>query len=418
MRWWPCGALIAALVFLLVVPPAVPRAAKIGAITSNKISTMTSLDQETRVREIVANTLVPEATADHAGGLASVVYIDGHALFFTYGLADQTDRRPVTPDTLFNIASVRKLFEATLVALGTLRGELRLDDPVSKYVTELHGDYIRRVTIGELATHTSGLLLATDHPPWPNESYSQAEFLDVLNMWTPGAGEQPGKQRIYTHAGYVLLQLALERRYGLPIGELIESRILKPLHMTSTLVPERGPGNRAIMTPARMRDVVQGYSDSGLPIGPPGNQQSYYDFSGTGQMFSSARDLGDLSRGLPRRRRDRSATAGRIADDAAGSVPRRPEIRTGDGLGNHRCGRRRRRRQAGRSQQCDRLYGAGAGPQGGRASARQSRRVPARDRPLPRAPGAGAIVGAALPPGPHVQSCRVMKPSKKAVSSR
>ena len=291
MRWWSCGTLIGALVFLLVVPPAVPRAAKIGAITSNKISTMTSLDQETRVREIVANTLVPEATADHAGGLASVVYIDGHALFFTYGLADQTDRRPVTPDTLFNIASVRKLFEATLVALGTLRGELRLDDPVSKYVTELHGDYIRRVTIGELATHTSGLLLATDHPPWPNESYSQAEFLDVLNMWTPGAGEQPGKQRIYTHAGYVLLQLALERRYGLPIGELIESRILKPLHMTSTLVPERGPGNRAIMTPARMRDVVQGYSDSGLPIGPPGNQQSYYDFSGTGQMFSSARDL-------------------------------------------------------------------------------------------------------------------------------
>ena len=109
---------------------------------------------------------------------------------------------------------MRKVFEAMLVALGTFRGELRLDDPVSKYVPELHGDYISRVTIGELATHTSGLLLPTDHPPWPNGSYYAAEFFAMLNAWTPQAGEQPGKQRIYTHAGYVLLQLALERRYG------------------------------------------------------------------------------------------------------------------------------------------------------------------------------------------------------------
>ncbi len=136
--------------------------------------------------------------------------------FFNYGLADEATRQPITPDLLFNVASVRKLFEATLVALGTLRGELRLDDPVSKYVPELHGDYISRVTIGQLVTHTSGLLLPTDHPPWPNESYSLAEFIAMLNAFAPHGGEQPGGQRIYTHAGYVLLQLALERRYGRP----------------------------------------------------------------------------------------------------------------------------------------------------------------------------------------------------------
>jgi beta-lactamase class C len=211
--------------------------------------------------------------------------------FFSYGLADQARKRAITSDSLFNIASLRKVFEATLVALGTLRGELRLDDPVDEYVTELHGDYIRRVTIGELASHTSGLLLATDHPPWPSGSYSLAEFLDMLNTWTPHAGEEPGKQRIYTHAGYMLLQLALERRYGLPIRELIESRILKPLGMNSTLLPDRGPDDRAVMSPELMQRAVQGYSDDGMPIGPPGDQQSYYDFSGTGQMFSSARDL-------------------------------------------------------------------------------------------------------------------------------
>jgi beta-lactamase class C len=162
---------------------------------------------------------------------------------------------------------------------------------VSKYVPELRGDYVKRVTIGELVAHTSGLLLPTDHPPWPNDSFTLQQFFGMLNTWTPQSGERPGKQRIYTHAGYVLLQLALERRYGRPIGGLIEDRILKPLGMTQTLLPERGPDNRAVMAPELLKRVVQGYSDAGLAIGPPGNQQSYYDFPGTGQMLSSARDL-------------------------------------------------------------------------------------------------------------------------------
>src|SRR5207244_9551228 len=134
------------------------------------------------------------------------------------GFADEAERRPVTSDTLFNVASVRKLFEATLVALGVLRGELRLDDPVTKYVTELHGDYVSRVTIDQLVTHTSGLLLPTDHPPWPNASYSLAELLAMLNAWGPNAGEEPGKERIYTQEGHVVRELALVHRYGIPFG--------------------------------------------------------------------------------------------------------------------------------------------------------------------------------------------------------
>lgn len=243
------------------------------------------------MRDIVMAELAPTVTADQPGGLAAALYAGRHVEFFDFGFADDATGRPVTPDTLFNLASLRKTFEATLVALGTLRGELRLDDPVTKYVAELRGDYVRKVTIGELVTHTSGLLLPTDHPPWPNDSFTQARFFEMLNAWTPPHGEQPGKQRIYTHAGYVLLQLALERRYGRPIRELIDRRVLKPLSMTSTFVPERAPDNRAIMSHEAMQRTAQGYSDQGTAIGPPGNQQSYFDFPGTGQMFSSSRDL-------------------------------------------------------------------------------------------------------------------------------
>jgi beta-lactamase class C len=248
------------------------------------------IGMDAKVRHIVAADLAPE-TKGEAGGLAVAVYVAGTTQFFNYGFADGSTKRPISSDTLFNIASLRKPFEAILVALGSLRGELSLDDPVSRYVPELRGDTIKNVTIGELATHTSGLLLPTDHPPWPNDSLNLQQFFQMLNAWTPPPGEQPGKQRIYSHAGYVLLQLALERRYGRPIGELIEDRILKPLGMNQTFLPERGPDNRAIMAPELLKRVVQGYSDTGMAIGPPGNQQSYYDFPGTGQMFSSARDL-------------------------------------------------------------------------------------------------------------------------------
>ena len=251
-----------------------------------------TMDNE--AERIVSRDIQSMAAADGSGGVAAAIHIGGHTLFLNEGFADRSNERSITSDSLFNVASVRKLFEATLVAQGVLRGELALDEPVNKYVGELQGEYIRRVTIGELATHTSGLLLPTDHPPWPNDSYSFARFIDTLNAWTPQNGEQPGKQRIYTHAGYILLQAALERRYGTPIGTLIEGRILKPLGMNSTLVPERGPDNRAIMSAQFMRRTVQGYSFDGMPIGPPGNQQSYYDFSGTGQMFSSACDLAVL----------------------------------------------------------------------------------------------------------------------------
>ncbi|HET7848471.1 MAG TPA: serine hydrolase [Pseudolabrys sp.] len=225
-------------------------------------------------------------------GAAVAVRIDGRTVFFNYGWADHASGHPVTSDSLFNLASVRKVFEAVLLAEAANRGELSLDDPVAKYVTELqHGQDIRRVTLGQLATHTSGLLLPQDHPPWPDRGYTLPEFIDTLNRWREDDEQAPGKQHIYTHAGYVLLQLALERRFGKPIAELLQKRIIAPLGLHATMLPPRGADGRAKLPPDLMARAVQGYSESGERIGEPGDQQTYYHFPGTGQMYSSARDL-------------------------------------------------------------------------------------------------------------------------------
>jgi beta-lactamase class C len=239
------------------------------------------------VERLVAQDIEAIVPADGAGGVAVVVRTEGRTLFFNYGLADLAVRRPITSDSLFNLASVRKAFEAALLAEAVKRGELALDDPVAKHVPELRqGGYVREITLGQLATHTSGLLLPTDHPPWPHYQYRLADFMRVLDNWTPEHAEEPGKQRTYTHAGYILLQVALERRFGMPIAELMHRRLLVPLGMTSTFIPERR--ELAAEFPGR---VVQGYAESGQPVGAPGDQQSYFDFPGTGQMFSSPRDL-------------------------------------------------------------------------------------------------------------------------------
>jgi beta-lactamase class C len=226
------------------------------------------------------------------GGVAAAVRIAGRTLFFNAGMADQATKRPITSDSQFNLASLGKVFDAMLLALALGEGELSLDDPVEKYVTELQqGGDIRRVTLGQLATHTSGLLLPQDHPPWPTEGYTLPEFIRVLAGWKADKRHQPGRQHIYTHAGFMLLHLALERRFQSSISGLIDARVLKPLGMADTTLPVGNQTGHARLLPALLERAVQGYSEEGEPIGTPGDVQGYYHWPGTAQMYSSARDM-------------------------------------------------------------------------------------------------------------------------------
>ncbi len=95
-------------------------------------------------------------TGKAPGGVAVAVHVDGRTLFMNFG--DAAPGRPVTSDSLFNLASIGKVFVSTLLAQAVKQGDVALDDPVAKYVTELQrGGDIKRVTLGQLASHTSGL---------------------------------------------------------------------------------------------------------------------------------------------------------------------------------------------------------------------------------------------------------------------
>jgi beta-lactamase class C len=249
-------------------------------------------DTDRAVERLVTQRIQEMLSPDGIGGAAVAVRIEGRTLFFNYGLSGPAGSQPITSDTLFNLASLRKVFEATVLADAVTRGELKLDDPVAKYVTELQqGRDIRRVTLGQLATHTSGLLLPQDHPPWPDWGYTLPAFVRTLDAWRADKDHEPGRQHIYTHSGFTLLGLALERALRTPIEDLIARRVLHPLGMTSTALPRRTATTPPRLTPQQVRRAVQGYEEDGYPIGKPGDQQTYYHWSGTSQMYSSVRDM-------------------------------------------------------------------------------------------------------------------------------
>jgi len=248
-------------------------------------------ESDADIEQLVRRHVHPALIA--AGGMAVALNIDGRTLLFNYGMADAARKQPITSDSLFNLASVGKAVIATLLAQAVKQGEVSLDDPVAKYVTELQqGGDIRKVTLGQLATHTSGLTRTPQqYEPWRRGPYTLPDFIRYLNAWKADDAHMPGKQDIYSNTGFVLLSLALQRRFNTPIAQLMEERLLAPLGMTSTALPVPRADARGQLAPELRRRAVQGYNSDAQPVGEPGQQQGIFNWPGTGQMYSSARDM-------------------------------------------------------------------------------------------------------------------------------
>jgi beta-lactamase class C len=240
---------------------------------------------QVNVEQIVAQKVQPILPENgKGGGVAVAVRINGETQFFNYGFANDARNERVTADSIFNLGSVGKLFATTTLAEAVKRGELSLDDPVAKYVTELqHGGDIRRITLGELASHTSGLPNRPgQYERWHRGKYTWPDFVRFLNSWKADPEHEPGKQYLYSDAAMVLLRIALQRRFNTPFARLMHQRITGPLGMTSTALP---------LPRDLLGRAVQGYGPQGQPIGKPGMEGGTFQWPGSGQIYSSARDM-------------------------------------------------------------------------------------------------------------------------------
>ena len=139
---------------------------------------------------------------------------------------------PITPDTLFDLASVTKVIATTTIAMILYeRGLLELEAPVSGALPEfLTGDVRRRtVTFRMLLAHSSGL-------PAYEKLFLKAKTREELlhAAYTVPLTADPGSRAAYSDIGFILLGLALERLAGEALDTFCQREIFGPLGMSNT----------------------------------------------------------------------------------------------------------------------------------------------------------------------------------------
>ncbi|MBN8469280.1 serine hydrolase [Corallococcus exiguus] len=153
-----------------------------------------------------------------------------------YGMADLEHDAPVTPRSVFSIASISKQFTAFSIGMLAQEGKLSLDDDIRKYVPELPA-YGKTITLAHLMHHTNGLReqgQLLNLAGWRGDDVStEADVLWALSRQR-GVNFEPGAEVLYGNAAYTLLAAVVKRVSGQSLRAFTDERIFKPLGMTDT----------------------------------------------------------------------------------------------------------------------------------------------------------------------------------------
>ena len=130
----------------------------------------------------------------------------------------------VTPETLFDLASLTKLFTATLAAVLFAEHEIDLDSPIGDW-SDIP-ESLSSLSARQLLTHTGGL------PPEWEEKHSKEQTVHQLLSLTPEASSLGSI--VYSCTGYSLFAYALESHFEMGLDELMASKVLIPLGLERT----------------------------------------------------------------------------------------------------------------------------------------------------------------------------------------
>jgi CubicO group peptidase (beta-lactamase class C family) len=201
--------------------------------------------------------------------------------FAAYGgtVYDAPAARPVTRSTIYDIASLTKMFTATAALALLERGLLDLDAPAAAYLPELAA---RDVLVRHLLTHTSGLdirLSALRH-------HTPADLMAAA--YAARQAHPPGAQVFYSNINSLLLGEMVARRYGAPLDVAARELITAPLGLGETgFCP--APERLARIAPTELDEEWRG----GLVHGSVHDESAHAlgGVAGHAGMFSTALDL-------------------------------------------------------------------------------------------------------------------------------
>jgi CubicO group peptidase (beta-lactamase class C family) len=185
----------------------------------------------------------PASGADHLfPGATSLMVHDGtivqrSASGYAVKYADATAELPpdqwvpARTDTIYDLASLSKLFTSILAVQQLEAGRLSLDTPVAHYLPGFEANGKGGITIGQLLTHTSGFDADPVPSLWqgyPDVPSRRQAILDTKPV------NPPGTAYLYSDLNMLSMQLVLEKVTGRPLDTLVREKITGPLHMTDT----------------------------------------------------------------------------------------------------------------------------------------------------------------------------------------
>jgi CubicO group peptidase (beta-lactamase class C family) len=205
-----------------------------------------------------------QAALDGVPGVSLGVVHDQEMLASNaFGYADPVNESVATPETLYSICSISKLFTSVAVMQQRDAGTLRLDDPVTDHlrwfdIRDVHPDD-GPITIRGILTHSAGLPRESDYPYWTgSENYPFPTHDEIVARVTEQETLYPASRYFqYSNLGLTLAGEIVVAVSGQPFSGYIRTRILDPLGMSDTFteVPMDLRGDRlAVGHAARNRD--------------------------------------------------------------------------------------------------------------------------------------------------------------------
>jgi D-alanyl-D-alanine carboxypeptidase len=191
------------------------------------------------------------AIADLPDGKVSgaVVQVRGSAGHWqgTGGIADRETGAPVPQDARFRIGSMTKTFTAAVVLQLAAEGRISLDSTVQRYLPELLPAGTAPITVRQVLTFTSGIngtAVDSKDPDWylahRYDHYVPGSQLDTAKA----LAFEPGEKQRYGNADYIVAGLLVERVTGRSWADNVRRRIIAPLGLRGTSVPEKETGIR------------------------------------------------------------------------------------------------------------------------------------------------------------------------------
>lgn len=224
------------------------------------------------------DTIAESFVGDTTPGLGVLVLREGKVLHIAgYGFADIDDETPVTPDSIFDLASVSKQMTALAARMQIEEGLFDEDTPVGDLLPAFADiDSPRPITVGDLIHHLSGL---TDYLSW--DDYSADTTNDDVVAWLAGQplDHDPGTEFDYSNSGYLTLgSVVAAADEADALHDVLQSRVWDVAGMNDTALP-------APIDPDRR---VTGYD------GTDGDFSESMDpniVEGDGNVFSTLTDL-------------------------------------------------------------------------------------------------------------------------------